>query len=162
MFVLDGKRQTAMGAKGWRNANLRTQFDRIIRRAGDAPWPRLFNSLRASRETDLAKQHPLHVVTAWMGNTPKIAMKHYLMTTDADFERAAKSAAAGNGKEPHGKETADDAESDGAGFAGVCDSVRPSAQAFNGRGGIRTPGTLSCTPVFKTGAFNHSATRPSP
>ena len=30
-----------------------------------------------------------------------------------------------------------------------------------GRGGIRTHGTLSRTPVFKTGALNHSATLPS-
>ncbi len=29
-----------------------------------------------------------------------------------------------------------------------------------GRGGIRTPDRLSPMPVFKTGAFNHSATRP--
>jgi hypothetical protein len=29
-----------------------------------------------------------------------------------------------------------------------------------GRGGIRTPDTLSGTPVFKTGAINHSATLP--
>ena len=34
--------------------------------------------------------------------------------------------------------------------------------AFNGgRGGIRTPDRLSPMPVFKTGAFNHSATRPN-
>ena len=30
-----------------------------------------------------------------------------------------------------------------------------------GRGGIRTHGTLAGTPVFKTGALNHSATLPS-
>ena len=30
-----------------------------------------------------------------------------------------------------------------------------------GRGGIRTHGTLSRTPVFKTGALNHSATLPA-
>src|SRR5689334_5092561 len=29
-----------------------------------------------------------------------------------------------------------------------------------GEGGIRTPGTLPGTPVFKTGAINHSATSP--
>ena len=29
-----------------------------------------------------------------------------------------------------------------------------------GREGIRTPDTLSGTPVFKTGAINHSATLP--
>ena len=31
---------------------------------------------------------------------------------------------------------------------------------FGGGGGIRTHGTLSRTPVFKTGAFDHSATPP--
>ena len=30
-----------------------------------------------------------------------------------------------------------------------------------GGGGIRTHGTLSRTPVFKTGAFDHSATPPT-
>jgi hypothetical protein len=32
---------------------------------------------------------------------------------------------------------------------------------IGGRGGIRTHGTLAGTPVFKTGALNHSATLPS-
>src|SRR5208283_3720065 len=32
---------------------------------------------------------PIHVVTAWIGNTVKVAMKHYLQVTDADFDRAA-------------------------------------------------------------------------
>ena len=30
-----------------------------------------------------------------------------------------------------------------------------------GEGGIRTHGTLARTPVFKTGAFDHSATSPA-
>jgi hypothetical protein len=34
------------------------------------------------------------------------------------------------------------------------------ARLHGGEGGIRTPGTLSGTPVFKTGAINHSATSP--
>jgi hypothetical protein len=34
-------------------------------------------------------------------------------------------------------------------------------QCTGGRGGIRTHGTLAGTPVFKTGALNHSATLPS-
>jgi hypothetical protein len=33
--------------------------------------------------------------------------------------------------------------------------------AGGGRGGIRTHGTLAGTPVFKTGALNHSATLPN-
>ena len=32
---------------------------------------------------------------------------------------------------------------------------------IGGRGGIRTHGTLAGTPVFKTGALNHSATLPA-
>ncbi len=54
-------------------ANMRTQFQRILDRAGVESWPRLFHNLRASRQTELADVFPLHVVTAWMGNTPDIA-----------------------------------------------------------------------------------------
>ena len=58
------------------------------RSAGIEPWERLFQNLRASRETELANEYPLHVVTAWMGNTEKVASKHYLQVTDAHFEQA--------------------------------------------------------------------------
>lgn len=91
-FVVGGEyREAANTPGGWRNCNLRTQFLRIIKRAGLVAWERPFHALRGSRETELAKEYPLHVVTSWMGNTPRIAMKHYLMTTDADFDRAAAS-----------------------------------------------------------------------
>jgi hypothetical protein len=73
------------------NANLRTQLRRIIRRAGLTPWPKLFQNMRASRETELAAEHPIHVVCAWIGNSALIAHKHYLQVTEADFERGAKS-----------------------------------------------------------------------
>lgn len=36
------------------------------------------------------KQFPIHVVTAWIGNSVPVAMKHYLQVTDADFELANK------------------------------------------------------------------------
>ena len=49
--------------------------------------------MRASRETELAADYPIHVVTAWLGNTPRIALKHYLQVTDADFERASQDGA---------------------------------------------------------------------
>src|SRR5262249_23451502 len=68
--------------------NLRTQFFRILRRAGVQPWERLFHNLRASRQTELADQFPLHVVTDWIGNSPDIADRHYLKTTDQHFEKA--------------------------------------------------------------------------
>ena len=70
------------------NANLRTQFERMIKRAGFDSWPRLFQNLRASRETELANEFPLHVVTAWLGNTERVASKHYLQVTDDHFAQA--------------------------------------------------------------------------
>lgn len=89
IYVVDGDhRKAAATPSGWRNCNLRTQFERLVKRAGLEPWPRLFHAMRASRETELAKDYPLHVVTSWLGNTPRIAMKHYLQVTDEDFERA--------------------------------------------------------------------------
>ena len=71
------------------NSNLRTQLLRIIRRAGVAPWPKLFHNLRVTRETELAASHPIHVVCTWIGHDAAIAQKHYLQVTDQDFERAA-------------------------------------------------------------------------
>src|SRR5262245_27943474 len=45
--------------------------------------------MRANGETELAQSYPLHVVTAWIGNSVPVAAKHYLQVTDADFLRAA-------------------------------------------------------------------------
>jgi integrase len=74
----------------WRDTaiNLRTNLLRIIRRAGLVPWPRLFQNLRATRETELAERFPLRVVTDWLGNTPNVAHDHYLSTTEEHFRRA--------------------------------------------------------------------------
>ena len=68
--------------------NLRTQLERIIRRAGVEPWPKLFQNLRSSRETELARTWPLHVVTKWIGNSQPVALKHYLQVADDDYDRA--------------------------------------------------------------------------
>jgi integrase len=72
------------------NTNLRTQLLRIINRAGVKAWPRLFNNLRASCETDLAKCHPIKAVCDWIGHSVKVAHQHYLQTTESDFELAVK------------------------------------------------------------------------
>lgn len=152
-YVVGGDyRKSAQSPSGWRNCNLRTQFERIIERAGLQPWPRLFHSLRASRETELAQDYPIHVVTAWLGNTPRIAMKHYLQVTDDDFERAtqggaesgadaaqnrAQQAAAGNCTE--WQETTE-APDESRAYAICCDSVQEHAATSSGEDGIRTRG----------------------
>jgi len=71
--------------------NLRTQFERIITKAGLKKWPKLFHNMRASRQTELAESYPIHVVCEWIGNSKAIAQKHYLQVTDAHFERAIQS-----------------------------------------------------------------------
>ena len=73
-----------------RTSNLRTTFAKIITRAKVDPWGKPFQNLRSSRETELVQTHPVHVVTAWLGNTPKVAMAHYLQVRDTDFEAATK------------------------------------------------------------------------
>ena len=69
-------------------ANLRTQLDRVIKRAGLELWPKTFHTLRSSRQTELAADYPLHVVCAWIGNSALIASKHYLTVRDEDYRRA--------------------------------------------------------------------------
>lgn len=70
--------------------NLRQQFERIIERAGLKLWPRLFQNLRASRETELMDEFSLKTVCGWIGNSPAVAAKHYMMTIDLnnDIQRA--------------------------------------------------------------------------
>ena len=67
VYVVERYRKGSMGPKGWRNCNLRTQFERIIKRAGLEPWPRLFHNLRASRETEAggAVSNPRCCGLAW-------------------------------------------------------------------------------------------------
>lgn len=68
--------------------NLRTQLLRIISRAGVKPWPKLFQNLRSTRETELAESFPIHVVCEWIGNSQAVAREHYLQITEAHLDRA--------------------------------------------------------------------------
>lgn len=81
------------GVVDWKAVNLRTRLLAIIRRAGLKCWPRPWQNLRASRETELAESFPLHVCCQWIGNSRPVAMKHYLQTTDQHFEKALRPAA---------------------------------------------------------------------
>ncbi len=74
------------------NINLRTQLLRIIAKAGLTPWAKLFQNLCSTRETELAETYPLHVVTAWLGNSQLVAAKHYLQVTDEHFTKATQQA----------------------------------------------------------------------
>jgi hypothetical protein len=56
------------------------------KRAGLIPWPRPFQNLRAACESELVERFPIQTVTGWSGNSPWIALKHDLQTTEAHFE----------------------------------------------------------------------------
>jgi hypothetical protein len=49
--------------------NLRSTFAKIRKRAGLKPWPKPFQNLRSTRETELAEVFPLQAVTSWIGNS---------------------------------------------------------------------------------------------
>jgi integrase len=73
-----------------RNCNLRTQLNRIIKKAKLTPWPKLFQNLRSTRETELLNEGwKIHQVCAWIGNSEPVAMEHYLQVTESDFAKAA-------------------------------------------------------------------------
>jgi len=75
-----------------KTTNLRSQMCRIIERAGLQPWPKLFQNLRSTRETELFKMTNgnIKAVCSWIGNSPAVAMKHYAQVTEADLQEAAK------------------------------------------------------------------------
>ena len=130
---------------GWKNTNLRTQFTRILRQAGIKQWPRLFHALRASRETELVKTFPIHLVAQWMGHSTIVAAENYLMIRDEDYTLAITT--------PTGTMVADQtadhqlAISDNRESSQVIDEVAEPVESLNshgfcedssGRSGIRT------------------------
>ncbi len=88
-FVLPSLRKPGATPGDWRSVKLGTMFGKIIKRAGLVAWPRAWHNLRSSRQTELTEKFPSHVVTAWLGNSERIAEKHYLQVLDSHFARAA-------------------------------------------------------------------------
>ncbi len=89
------------------NADLRTQLGRILRRAGVKQWPRRFQNLRASRETEWCERFPIHVVAEWLGSSPRTALPHDTQSTEEHYRQAAqgdgaKPGAARGGGQRHG------------------------------------------------------------
>jgi integrase len=73
-------------------ANLRTTFTKIVKRAGVKPFPKPFMNLRASARTEKERSGRFanHVLNDWFGHRGDIAETYYLQTTEDDFKEAAK------------------------------------------------------------------------
>jgi integrase len=68
--------------------NLRKPFQAIIKLAGFDPWAKPFQNLRVTRENELEREYPSHVVQEWIGHTRAVATKHYLSVSTEDFTKA--------------------------------------------------------------------------
>ncbi len=68
--------------------NLRTQALRIIRQAGLTPWAKVFQNCRSSRETELVEDYSIKAATSWLGNSPQVAVQHYLQVREEDWQKA--------------------------------------------------------------------------
>jgi hypothetical protein len=132
----------------------------VIKRAGVKPWPRLWHNMRATRQTELEDQFPSHVVCAWLGNSKPIAAKHYLQVTDDHFKKATQ-----NPTHPvHDRGVCDGLQYQGPpqmSGEGVPDNTGQLLNVNQAVGEGFEPPDGCPSPVFKTGAFDHSATRPT-
>ena len=70
------------------DANLRKQVTKLIRLSGKTVWPKLFQNIRSSRQTELEEKFPRKTVCVWMGNSETVADQHYLQVLDEHYERA--------------------------------------------------------------------------
>jgi hypothetical protein len=76
-------------------ANLRTEFLRLIARAGLEVWEKPFQNCRSSCECDWLEQFPgrIAAIARWMGHSPTVAMKHYAQVLPHHADGAAADAA---------------------------------------------------------------------
>ena len=69
-------------------AGLTKELGRCCLAAGVPLWPKPFQNMRATRETELLEEFPLHVVVGWLGHSPTVSRKHYAQVTREHFQRA--------------------------------------------------------------------------
>lgn len=73
---------------GRKTASFRYPLLRAIKAAGLTVWPKLWQNMRSTRETELNDYLPAHVVCAIIGNSPKVANEHYNQVTAEHMKRA--------------------------------------------------------------------------
>ncbi|MFN9510820.1 MAG: hypothetical protein ACK6AO_17560 [Planctomycetota bacterium] len=75
------------------SATLLQQFNRTLGfggyllRAGVTPWPKLWQNLRSSAATDLARSVPSHIAASICGHTEEVAKEHYWKVGEGDLDQ---------------------------------------------------------------------------
>jgi integrase len=72
------------------HGGLRRKVEAVIAKAKVAQWPDLWQTLRASCETEWAGRYPQHAVSYWIGHSLTVSGRHYLMVPDGLYALAAK------------------------------------------------------------------------
>lgn len=87
--------------------NLRTTFEKIVRRAGLEMFPSPFRNLRMTRSNEIYRKYGAYIESQWMGHSGRVRADHYLMLTDNDFLEASQwtvqTDSAGSKRESSGK-----------------------------------------------------------
>jgi len=65
--------------------NLRTTFDKIVKRAGLSEIPRRFDNMRATRSNEVHDRWGTHKESEWIGHSARVRKDHYGMITDDDY-----------------------------------------------------------------------------
>lgn len=74
------------------NFNRHKPFRQIIKHAGLKPWPKLFQNLRSSCETDwLDSGMPAQVVANWIGYSVKVENDNYAQVDEHHFDQFSRS-----------------------------------------------------------------------
>jgi hypothetical protein len=145
---------------GRTDQSLRKTVLRAIKLAGSEPWPRLWHNMRSTRQTELEDQFATHVTCAWLGNSPATAKKQYLQIREDHFVKAAQNPAQNAPAGHCTDEQKNTAATRMSPEKQVCAIDCANAQNSRAVGEGFEPPDGCPSPVFKTGAFDHSATRP--
>lgn len=80
--------QTGVPEKLYEEVYEFTGWKQVIKQAGLKIYPKLWQNLRSTCQTELADVLPPHFVCSLMGNSERVAEKHYLQVTDQHYDLA--------------------------------------------------------------------------
>lgn len=70
------------------HAAITSRFVDLLHRLEITPWPVIWHSMRATRETELIEAYGLATAAHWIGNSPSVAMRSYAIVSDAAWRQA--------------------------------------------------------------------------
>ncbi len=97
--------------------------------------------MRSSRQTELSERYPIHVVCAWIGNSPVVAADHYLQVRDEYFSDAVQDESGAVRSGAESSEAGGKPEGEDSVFAVLSGTEHPDMACRTGPGGFEPPQT---------------------